>query len=83
MIYKLFSIRDKYTGFMSPAPDVSEESAKRQFAFAVNNNPGVMNFSPRDYDLYEIGTYDNESGKIEALIPVKFIINGGELISEK
>lgn len=83
MIYKVFAIRDKYTGFMSPAPDMTEESAKRQFAYTVNNNPGIMNFSPRDYDLYQIGEYDTTNGQITPLVPIKFICNGGELLNEE
>lgn len=83
MKYKVFSIRDKYTSFMSPAVDINEESAKRNFAYAINNNPGVMNFAPEDHDLYEIGTYDSESGLIEPVVPIKFICNGMEVFNEK
>lgn len=83
MNYKIFAIRDKYTSFMSPAVDINEEAAKRNFAYAINNNPGVMNFAPSDYDLYQIGTYDSESGVIDALVPIKFVCNGMEVFNEK
>lgn len=82
MVYKLFAIRDKYTGFMAPAPDQSVDSAKRNFAYAVNNNPGVMNYAPADYDLYQIGKFDTESGEIESMLP-EFVCNGREVFNEK
>lgn len=83
MNYKVFAIRDKYTSFMSPAVDTSVESAKRNFGYAINNNPGVMNFAPADYDLYQIGNYDSESGVIDAIVPIQFICNGLEVFNEK
>jgi len=83
MNYKLYAIRDKYTGFLSPAPDMTDDSAKRNFAMAVNNNPGVMNFSPRDYDLYKIGEYDTHTGEIVPLQPIQFICNGGDVLNEE
>lgn len=81
MLYPVFSIRDKYTTFMSPTVDQSVESAKRGFAYAINNNPGVMNFAPADYDLYQIGTFDSESGELKPLKANKFICNGVEVFN--
>lgn len=83
MIYPIFSIRDKYTSFMQPTIDQTKESAKRNFAYAINNNPGVMNFSPSDYDLYQIGFFDSESGVINPCVPVEFVCNGVEVFNEK
>lgn len=83
MIYPIISIRDKYTTFMAPTVDQTVESAKRNFAFAINNNPGLMNFSPSDYDLYQIGNFDSVSGVVEACEPIQFICNGNEVFNEK
>lgn len=83
MIYPVFSIRDKYTSFMSPTVDQSKEAAKRNFAYAINNNPGIMNFTPSDFDLYQIGVFDSESGKIAPTEPIEFICNGVEVFNEK
>lgn len=83
MIYPMFAIRDKYTCFMNPTVDQSVESAKRGFSYAINNNPGLMNFAPSDYDLYQIGEFDSESGVIKPLKAIKFICNGVEVFNEK
>ena len=82
-IYNLYSIKDKFTCFMNPAIGVNDDSAKRDFSFAINNNPGVMNFSPADYDLYRIGEFNKETGVlIQNKIP-QFICNGLEVMNEK
>lgn len=63
MIYPMFAVRDVNVGFNAPMTDVNENTAKRNFTFAINDpNNGVMHFAPKDYDLYKIGTFDTESG---------------------
>lgn len=83
MTYSVYSIRDKYTGFMSPGVDMNDDSAKRNFAYAINNNPGVMNFAPSDYDFYRIATFDSKTGDIHPVQPIEFICNGNEVFNEK
>lgn len=83
MIYPVFSIRDKYTTFMNPTIDQSAESAKRGFSYAINNQPGIMNFAPSDYDLYQIGTFDSVKGVLSPLKVPEFICNGVEVFNEK
>lgn len=63
MIIGFFSVRDKLSGFGYPTPDLNDKTATRNFAVAVNN-PQVnsMNFSPSDYDLYKVGSFDTEKG---------------------
>lgn len=82
MIYTLYAIRDKFQGFMSPQPDQSDESAKRNFAFAINNNPGIMGFAPADFDLFAVGSFDSQSGKVTEIVQ-QFICNGQEVFNEK
>ena len=54
MTYNLYSIRDVKTSFMAPHVDMNDEAAKRNFAMMVSNNPGVIGFQPKDFDLYYI-----------------------------
>lgn len=61
----LYCIRDNLSGFGTPVFDVSDQTAKRAFSYAINNNPD-MNFSPSDYDLYKVGTFDSETGLFAA-----------------
>ena len=83
MLYSVYCIRDKYTGFMSPAVDMNDDSAKRNFAYAINNNPGVMNFAPSDYDFYRVATFDSKTGDLRPVQPIEFICNGNEVLNEK
>lgn len=83
MKYPVMSIRDKYTTFMQPNIDQSIEAAKRGFAYAINNQPGIMQFAPSDYDLYQIGEFDSVTGRIEPVEPIVFICNGVEVFNEK
>ena len=62
---------------------MNDDAAKRDFAYAVNNNPGVMNFSPADYDLYRVGTFDSLNGDIKSEKVCKFIVNGREVMFDE
>lgn len=64
MIYPVFSIRDLKGDFYSPRIDQNEASAVRWFAQMVNTPDTTMNFSPRDFQLYYIGDFDSESGRL-------------------
>lgn len=83
MEYSVYSIRDKLQGFMSPALDVNDMAAKRNFAYAINNNPGIMNFQPSDYDFYRVGIFDSQSGELRPVAPIEYICNGVDVIYEK
>ena len=82
MKYPLFSIRDNKVGFQLPFCDQNEQAAIRGFAFAINGNDGMMNFSPADYDLYNIGVFDTEKGTIETDIPV-LVVSGTSVFGAK
>lgn len=78
MIYPLFAFRDKFTGFGAPTPDMNEYSAKRNFSVMLVNDP-IKSHSPADFDFYQVGEYDSDSGEIKAITPIKFICNGQEV----
>ncbi len=60
----MYSYRDRLVGFGKPLIDISDQTAIRGFSFQVNNPDGLENFSPKDYELYRIGTFDADTGKI-------------------
>lgn len=82
MKYPVFAIRDEKVGFMFPQCDQGERSAIRGFSFAVNNPEGIMNFSPKDYDLFRIGEFDSEKGTIEGCLP-ELVCSGTSVLNEK
>lgn len=52
------------------APDVARTPGEAERKFKTNvNNPqnGFLYTNPEHYGLYQIGTYDTETGKIEGL----------------
>lgn len=68
MRYPVYSYRDLKVAFGQPIVEMNDQTAIRGFAYAINQNEGLMNFSPKDYDLYRIGEFDAEKG---ILIPEK------------
>lgn len=81
MIYGVFSIRDTLNGFMSPIVEMNRNVAKRNFSYAVNNND-LMGFSPKDYDLYQVGEFDSEKGTINAFEFPEMIMRGTDAFGE-
>lgn len=66
----LYSVRDSKTSFESPFPDCSDASAVRGFQYAFSNHTGLVNFSPADFSLYRVGSFDTDSGVIDPELPV-------------
>lgn len=75
---RYYSIRDVKAGFMDLQPDVNDDTAKRNFAYAVNNVETIA-FAPNDFDLYFVGEFDTNSGLFfPENIPV-LVASGGEV----
>lgn len=82
MKYPLFTIFDHKAGrYSAPNPDLNEQVAVRGFAQAVNNNESFR-FAPGDYDLFKVGEFDQDSGRIDVSDPIEFIVNGSSLVGE-
>lgn len=70
MIYGVYSIFDSAAGvFTAPTIDITDASAMRSFQQALANSGSIMNFKPGDFDLYKVGTFDVETGYLDALVP--------------
>lgn len=64
MRYKVFSIRDRAADlFCQPFYSHSTGAAVRSFTDEINNPQGNFYKHPEDYDLYELGTFDDEFGQ--------------------
>lgn len=80
MKYPVYSYRDQKVGFGQPIVDQSDAAAIRGFSFAMNNKNGIMNFSPKDFDLYKIGEFDTIKGVfIPEKVPV-LIMSGSSVV---
>jgi hypothetical protein len=63
----LVALYDRATEAYAPVMTVhTRAEAIRSFRQAVNDQQTPMNKTPTDYELYQVGTYDDQTGKIEA-----------------
>lgn len=76
MRYPICSIRDSKTGFLAPTIDINLDAAIRAFGHAISRSPDILGSCPGDFDLYELGEFDTDSGRIEPLCPVVHLISG-------
>jgi len=67
---KLFSLHDlKARTFARPFAEESTASAMRSFSVLANDpKAGLVNQFPDDYALFEIGTFDKETGILQSYI---------------
>lgn len=65
MILELYSLRDRAQGYTTPIPFANKDVADRWFKEMRAENITVK-LSPEDFELYSMGTFDTETGKIES-----------------
>lgn len=81
MIMKAFAIFDsKSKSFLQPWFAMANGAALRAFGDAVNDRNTPMAKHPGDYQLYEIGEFDDGSGKLEPLVPIVMLGSGSEYV---
>lgn len=69
----IFAIKDVKSGFTSIFPRTNELLAQRDFAGAVNGAPNQLNMFPEDFELWQIGEFNIQSGEVTNNL--KFITN--------
>ena len=74
MIYPVYSVRDQLNGFGQLLVDTNEATAIRNFQNGIAQNVGMQN-NLKDYDLYQLGEYDTETGVITPIQPIKMIVS--------
>lgn len=79
MKYGVYAIYDSAAHvFSAPTIDISDASAVRGFQQAIANSGSLMNFKPDDFSLYQVGTFDVETGELEPLTPPSRLIVGSD-----
>lgn len=74
MILKVFGVYDsKALGYLQPFFSNSVGSAIRAFADAANEDRSPIAKHAGDYQLYELGAFDDCSGLLTALVPNKML----------
>lgn len=63
----MFAIKDELSAYAMPLPFESDETAIRYFKYQCQT--GIMADSPKDFSIWNIGTYETEKGLIEGHEP--------------
>ena len=70
MTEKIYSIKDTKIGFGQPFTMINNAVAIRAFSnMAQAEQPNQVNTYPEDKELWELGEFDTETGKIKAIEP--------------
>lgn len=71
----VYAMRDNLSGFMAPTVEVNDAVAMRNFEHAVLSGDSLLSSHPEDYSLCCIGTYDTETGYLDALVPPTTVVS--------
>lgn len=73
----LVALYDRATESFAPVMTVhTRAEAIRSFRQAMNDPQTPMYNHPTDYELHQIGNYDDQSGRIEPTLPTTVIARG-------
>lgn len=76
MTNKIYSIYDeKAEIFSTPFFSMNDNMAIRSFQDLANDPSSTIYKHPEDYKLYELGEFEDQSGKTIPVDPPRFIIN--------
>ena len=81
MKYNLYAIRDDKVGFMVPTSDPNDAVAVRGFSSAVKRAERDMDERVFDMELYRVGEFDIDSGKIKPCNPPAFIVSAVSILN--
>ena len=74
MTVKIFAVKDVKSGFQSPFTRVNKDIATRDFKNLCSSvEPNIITMNPEDYELWQLGTMDIDSGVIVS--DVDFIVS--------
>lgn len=81
MIAGIFSILDrKAQVFGAPFVSANRLTAQRSFKTLVHDRASVVYGSPEDFALYEVGAWNDNTGKVETQELPELVINAAELV---
>lgn len=71
---KLYSVKDCKSGFMSIIAFKNDDLAIRGFSNMVNEPvPNLVNSNPSDFELWSLGSFDQDSGVITS--DIQYVTN--------
>ncbi|WNK12667.1 MAG: nonstructural protein [Microvirus sp.] len=76
-LLKIFSVRDAKAGFFHPPRILNTHAeAEREFSTLVNDDKTMLGLYPTDHDLYYLGEFDKNTGRIIGLDSPQHMHNG-------
>lgn len=81
----IYSVKDHKFLFGDVFQSPDDSTAVRYFGMIVNNTRvgnNLMNYAPQDFDLFRVGSFDSETGQVDSVWPVEFVINGSNLVGD-
>lgn len=83
MQLKVYAIRDQKTEFYNrPFYCHTHGEAERNFKHLVQDQNSVVSKNPEDYDLWYLGTFNDQDGKLDPCPAPEHIINAQNAVSQ-
>lgn len=70
----VYALRDNKANFLTPSFEINEGTAIRALQNALYDDKSILYTHAKDFDLYKIGEYDDESGFLTEQTPV-FVVS--------
>jgi len=84
MLLKIYSIRDtKGEIYNTPFYQRTHGEAERNFKTVASDSKSTISQFPEDYDLYYLGEYDDQTGKIKSLDKPQHITKAINVIDKR
>lgn len=77
---KIYSIKDKATGFTSTFTASNDYEAMRIFVDTAKDERTMLHNHPEDFELYRLGELNKDNGEIKA--EVKFLQHAIEIVQK-
>lgn len=81
MMKYVYAIRDNKVGYFGLTTDSYDTVAVRSFAAACKSSNSLLQTNPEDFDLYCIGTFNDDSGELTGFAP-KFVAHATDFVKE-
>lgn len=80
-IYSMCSVLDMVAHqYGRPFFTINEGSAIRGFSDEINNPESVLFRHPTDYQLFSLGSFDDETAQVEQASSPKLLISGSQCV---
>ena len=80
MKVSIYAVYDVASGvYDGPFPGVADGAVIRDFTDMCKKGDSKMGQHPEDFTLFKVGTWNDGTGEVEAVVPVK-LFNGLEVI---